>query len=158
MNTTITEKTIMLSRKGMKELKKQIHQLEHDKKRISQSLREIDKTFGREERLDRSEKISALENVEAEIAEKKATLVSAKLIPTKRSHLRVAIGSVVDLIDSYGHFFRYTIVDSVEADPSDGRISTQSPLGRSLIGRTVQDVVEWSHGGRFNKLQLVRIV
>ncbi|MFZ2125808.1 MAG: GreA/GreB family elongation factor [Candidatus Saccharimonadales bacterium] len=158
MNTTITDKTIMLSRKGLKELKKQIHQFEHDKKKISQSLREIDKTSGHEDRLDMSEKLSALEYIELEIAEKKTILANVKLLPSKRSHLRVALGSVVELIDSYGHFFRYTIVDSIEANPSDGRISTESPLGRSLIGRTVQDVVEWRNGNRFNKFQLVRIV
>lgn len=158
MNTTILEKTIMLSKKGLKELKKQIHQLEHDKKKVSQSLREIDKTSGYEERLDMSEKLSALENLELEIAEKKTILANAKLLPSKRSHLRVALGSVVELIDNYGHFFRYTIVDSIEANPSDGRISTKSPLGSSLIGRTVKDVVEWQNGNKFNKLQLVRIV
>jgi transcription elongation factor GreA len=104
-----------------------------------------------------SEKLSALEYIELEIAEKKTMLTNVKLLPSKRSHLRVALGSVVELIDSYGHFFRYTIVDSIEANPSDGRISTESPLGRSLIGRTVKDVVEWRNGNRFNKLQLVRI-
>jgi len=157
MNTTILEKTIMLSKKGLKELRKKIHQLEHDKKKISQSLREIDKTSGYEERLDMSEKLSTLENLELEIAEKKTMLVNAKLLPSKRSHLRVALGSVVELIDSYGRFFRFTIVDSIEANPSDGRISTKSPLGSSLIGRTVKDVIEWQNGNRFNKLQLVRI-
>jgi len=158
MNTTISEKTVLLSKKGMKELKKAITQLEHDLKKALQSLRELDKTLGREERLNRIEKLANLESIESELSEKKSILANAKLLPAKRTKFQVAIGSVVDLIDKRGHLFRYTIVDSVEADPSDGRISILSPLGRSLLGRTVRDVIEWGSGPRANQFQLVRIL
>lgn len=158
MNTTITEKTILLSKKGMKELKKAIIQLEHDRQKTLQQLRELDKTLGHDERLDRIEKLAILESIETEIDDKKLALANAKLLPSKRTRLQVAIGSVVDLIDKHGHMFRYTIVDSIEANPSDGRISTASPLGQSLIGRTVRDIVEWRNGNYFNRFQLVRIV
>ena len=158
MNTTITEKTILLSKKGMKELKKTIIQLEHDRQKTLQSLRELDKSLGHDERLERIEYLANLESIELELDEKKHTLASSKLLPTNRTRLQVAIGSVVDLIDKHGHLFRYTIVDSIEADPSDGRISTQSPLGQSLIGRTVKDIIEWKNGKHFNQFQLVRIM
>ena len=158
MKTTITDKTILLSKKGMKELKKTIIQLEHDKQKALQALRELDKTLGHDERLDRIEKLSNLENIESELADKKIIISTAKLLPTRRMRLRVAIGSVVDLIDKHGHLFRYTIVDTIEANPSDGRISILSPLGRSLIGRTVKDIVRWGKGKRSNQFQLVRII
>ena len=158
MNTTITNKTILLSKKGMKELKKAIIQLGRDEQKALQSLREIDKKLNRDEKLNRIEKLSQLESIEAELADKKMTLASAKLLPSKRNRLQVAIGSVVDLIDKSGRLFRYTIVDSIEANPSDGRISTASPLGQSLIGRTVRDIIEWRSGKYFNQFQLVRIV
>jgi transcription elongation factor GreA len=158
MNTTITNKTILLSKKGMKEFKKAIIQLEHDRRKALQSLHELDKTLGRDERLSRIEKMAILEGIEAELDDKKLVLASAKLMPTKRTRLQVAIGSVVDLIDKHGHLFRYTIVDSIETNPSDGRISTQSPLGQSLIGRTVKDIISWKNGKYFNQFQLVRIM
>lgn len=157
MKTTITDKAILLTKKGMRELKRLINQLEHDKKKALQLLREVDRTTSRDERLVRIERLSALESIDSELAEKKSQLASAKLISGKRSHLRVAIGSVVDLIDKHGHLFRFKIVDSIEADPSDGRISTESPLGRNLIGKTVQDTISWSRGNYFNQFQLVRI-
>jgi transcription elongation GreA/GreB family factor len=69
----------------------------------------------------------------------------------------VAIGSVVDLIDTQGKLIRYTIVDSLEANPSDGRISVKSPLGQSLLGKQIQDVIEWTAGVRTNRVQLVGI-
>jgi transcription elongation factor GreA len=158
MNTTITDKTILLSKKGMKELKKAVIQLEHDLQKTLQSLRELDKISNRDEHLNRIDKLSIIEGIEAELADKRMILSAAKLVPVKRSRLQVAIGSVVDLIDKHGHMFRYTIVDSVEANPSDGRISTKSPLGQSLIGKTIRDNVEWGNGTKIKRFQLIRIV
>jgi len=158
MNTTITDKTILLSKKGMKELKKTIIQLEHDKQQELKSLRELDKTLDRDDHLSRIERLSNIESIESELNDKKLILSTAKLLPTKRTRLQVAIGSVVDLIDKHGHMFRYTIVDSIEANPSDGRISTLSPLGQSLVGRTVRDIIEWGNGVKTNQFQLIRIV
>jgi transcription elongation factor GreA len=158
MNTTISkDKITLLSKKGMKELKKEIVLLENDKQKILKSLRELDKTQGRDERLIRIEMLAELDIIDSKIDDKKLVLSTAKLLPKKRSQLRVAIGSVVDLIDKHGHFFRFKLVNSIEADPSDGRISTLSPLGQNLIGKSLQDTVEWGNGIRINSFQLVRI-
>ena len=158
MKTTIIERTIQLSKKGMRELKRSIAQLERDKNKALQSLRELDKIFKHDERMEHIEKLAQLETIEAELDEKQSTLAAAKLLPSRRTRLQVAIGSVVDLIDKYGHMFRYTIVDSVEADPSAGRISTVSPLGQSLLGRAVKDIIKLSTGTKVNHFQLVRIL
>jgi len=156
MNTTIVDRTIILSKKGMKELKKQIIQLSHDRNRTLQSLRRLDKSSGREERLERVEKVTTLESIESELADKKMILANAKLATSEKSRLQVAIGSVVELIDKHGQMFRYTLVESVEANPSDGRISNLSPLGQSLIGKKTEDTIKWGRGS--NWFKLVRII
>lgn len=148
---------VLLSKKGMKELRRRIAQLEHEQKAAIQALREMDKGTAHEERLEHVERLAHLESVESELADKRLLLSSAKLLPSKRARLKVAIGSVVDLIDQQGRLFRYTIVDSFEADPSDGRISVESPLGRSLLGKTIQDTVDLATGKQQRSLQLVRI-
>lgn len=158
MDSIVTEKTILLSKKGFKELKKSIARLEHDQRIALQNLRDLDKMTSHDERLTRIEKLAQLESIRSELTDKHMTLSSAKQLPTKRARLQVALGSVVDLIDQQGRLFRYTIVNSFEANPSDGRISIMSPLGRNLIGKTVKDIVEWSNGMRANKLRLVRIM
>lgn len=160
MNTTTTtseSKIILLSKKGMKELRKSIADLEHDRQAVCRSLRESEKTNGHDDRFERNERLARLEAIEAELAEKQQTLYRAKLIPSRRARMKVAVGSVVDLIDQQGRLFRYTLVESIEANPSDGRISTQSPLGSTLIGKTVKDIVEWGNGLHRSKFQLVRI-
>jgi transcription elongation factor GreA len=163
MNTTITKQSteskpaILLSKKGMKELRKDVAQLEHDRLAIMRSLRESDKTTGHDDRFERNERLARLEAIEAELHEKQQTLSQAQLIPSRRTRMKVAVGSVVDLIDQQGRLFRYTLVESIEANPSDGRISTNSPLGSSLVGKTVKDVVEWGNGTVRGSMQLVRI-
>ena len=157
MNNT-TNKITLLSKKDMKELKKNISQLEHNRQKTICALKSIDKTIDRDDRLSRIDLVFSLEGIEAEIADKKFILSTAQLIPNKRSNLKVAIGSIVDLIDNRGQLFRYKIVNSVEANPSDGRISNQSPLGSSLIGKTIRDVVEWGNDIKRNRLQLIRIM
>jgi len=159
MNTTTTseKKIILLSKKGMKELRKAITDLEHDRMAVSRSLRESDRTTGHDDRFERNELLARLEAIEAELYEKQQTLNRAKLIPSRRARMKVAVGSVVDLIDQQGHLFRYTVVESIEANPSDGRISTASPLGSTLIGKTVKDIVEWGNGLHHSSLQLVKI-
>ena len=92
-----------------------------------------------------------------ELQEKQTLLHNARPLPSRRARIRVAIGSVVELIDQQGRLMRYTIVDSIEANPSEGRISADSPLGSTLLGKTVQDIVEWSSALRVQKLKLVRI-
>lgn len=154
MNTT----TVYLSKKGMKELRKSIAQLEKALSKAMNDLRELDKTDGHDERLARIEKLATIEGIESALVDKKLLLSEAKQLPRKRDALRVALGSVVDLVDQQGRLIRYTIVDSIEANPSDGRISIKSPLGQSLIGKTAQQTVEWTTKHlQTNQLQLVRI-
>jgi len=166
MNNTITtinntnrttEKTVLLSKKGMKELKKAISQLEHDRTATIRGLHDIDKTTGHDDRLERIERLARLESIESELAEKHQTIQDAKLLPSKRARMKVAMGSVVDLIDQQGRLFRYTLVDTIEANPSDGRISVLSPLGQNLVGKTVKDIVEWGSGMHNTTFRLVRI-
>ncbi|MFZ2836263.1 MAG: GreA/GreB family elongation factor [Candidatus Saccharimonadales bacterium] len=141
----------------MKEIKKQVARLERDVATAMSTLKDLDKTDGHDERLDRAEKLAQLEIIESELADKRLYLSQAKLYPSKRERLKVAIGSVVDLIDTNGRMVRYTIVDSIEADPSDGRISFMSPLGKNLLGKQIKDIILWGSGERIKQLQLVHI-
>ncbi len=152
-----TTNTILLSKQGMRDLKKEIAQLERDRNEILRVLHEQEKIDTHDERLDRIEKLAALEAAESDLNERKAILEHAKLFPRKRDALKVAIGSVVELIDTSGRMVRYTLVDTIEANPSDGRISIMSPLGKNLIGKQLHDIVEWTAGLRTNQLRLVGI-
>lgn len=157
MNTTAKDKTIILSKKGLMKLKSDIALLELDRLKALDDLREVDKSLGHDERLERSEKLAVLEKINLELIDKKDIERRVQILPSKRDKIKVAIGSVVDLVDIGGRLFRYTIVDSLEADPSDGKISFLSPLGQNLIGRGVKDIVRWGTKKQANQFRLMKI-
>lgn len=149
--------TIYLTIRGIKDLKKKIAQLEHQRNAVVAELHESDKTESHDERLARAERLATLEILTSELNDKRQILAVAKPLPRKRDRLKVAIGSVVDLLDTNGRIIRYTLVDSLEADPSTGRISIMSPLGKSLVDKQLRDVIEWTANLGKRRLQLVAI-
>ncbi len=58
----------------------------------------------------------------------------------KESHSSVAgPGSTIDVVDADGQAETYHLVGAVESDPSAGRISIDSPVGRALVGKKKGD-------------------
>ena len=54
----------------------------------------------------------------------------------------IEVGATVTVQNSDGKTFQYTITGSAEADPAQGKISNVSPIGKSLLGKRVNDVTE----------------
>lgn len=85
---------------------------------------------------------------------KKAVIIKAE--PT--FHSEVKMGCQVNVTDQDGRQSLYTIVGSAEANPTDGKISYQSPVGRALLGRKVGDTVEVAAPAGTIKLRVTGIV
>ena len=54
----------------------------------------------------------------------------------------VEVGSTVTVENQDGQSYQYTITGSAEADPSQGKISNVSPIGRALLGKRVSEITE----------------
>ena len=81
--------------------------------------------------------------VEASIGDLEDKLSRAQIIdPTMLSGDRIVFGATVTLLDEDEKPVTYQIVGHAEADAKVGRISYNSPLGRALIGRRVDDEIE----------------
>jgi transcription elongation factor GreA len=80
---------------------------------------------------------------EATISDIEDKLSRAQIIdPKEMSGDKVVFGATVTLLDEDDKPLRYQIVGQTEADANAGRISYNSPLGRALIGRKVDEDVE----------------
>jgi transcription elongation factor GreA len=80
---------------------------------------------------------------EATIADIEGKLSRAQIIdPRDLSGDKVVFGATVTLLDEDDKPIRYQIVSENEAEASRGRISYNSPIGRALIGRKVDEEVE----------------
>ena len=69
----------------------------------------------------------------------------------------VEVGATVTVQNQEGKSYQYTITGSAEADPSQGKISNVSPIGRSLLGKKVGEVTEVSAPSGKIKLEIIAI-
>ena len=99
--------------------------------------------------------------VEATIADLEDKITRAQLIdPVTLSGDRIVFGATVTLLDDDDKPVRYQIVGPYEADAKVGRISYNSPLGRALIGRRVDDEIEVTvpSGDRFYVVEKIEFI
>lgn len=97
--------------------------------------------------------------VEERIAKIEAILKNAKIIDSNElTDDLVQIGSKVKIEDlTYNEVVEYRIVGSMEADPSKGRISDESPVGKSLLGHRVGEEVKAKTPLGVSKIKIVEI-
>ncbi|MGC8667438.1 MAG: transcription elongation factor GreA [Chthonomonadales bacterium] len=78
------------------------------------------------------------------IAEMERTLQIAKVVPDgAQTHEGACLGSIVRVRDlETGDEWDYHLVDAVQADPVNDKISVQSPVGQALLGKFEGDTVE----------------
>lgn len=80
--------------------------------------------------------------VEGRILELEDMLSRVKLIESGEADGHVRIGSTVTIKEGRSKAETYTIVGAAEANPKEGLISNESPLGQALLDKAVGDEVE----------------
>lgn len=95
------------------------------------------------------------ERVDNRIAEVEYILANAEIV-AHRVKSKVGIGSTVTLKNG-AEPVTYHIVDSVEADPLEAKISDESPIGKALLGAKVGDKVEISLPAGIRKYEVQEI-
>jgi transcription elongation factor GreA len=82
------------------------------------------------------------ERNEGRISELEYILANAEVIKVTKGDTKVRIGSTVLLRGATGKEKKFQIVGTVEADPLEGKISDESPIGQALLGKKEGDDVE----------------
>jgi len=151
----VQQQDLYISRKGLRDLKKELEHLLGERKEISAKIKEA-RAFGDlSENAEYQEAKTKQSFVEGRIAEIEAMLKVAKVINNNnRASGRVALGSCVKL---EGEKTDYIIAGSHEASPTDGKISNESPLGQALMGRKKGDVVEVETPDGIKKYKIIKV-
>ena len=79
---------------------------------------------------------------EGRILEIQEILKSAKVIRGGKK-TKVDLGANVSL-DMGGHKVEYSVVGPTEANPLEGKISNESPIGKALLGRKAGETFEFN--------------
>lgn len=134
------KKLYQITQDGKKELEIELKELKSQRIEIAEKISNA-RDFG--DLSENAEYDAAREEqgiLESRIAEIEDILQNASVIKGG-SKSKVGLGSHVE-IKSGNKSYSYTIVGPVEADPLEGKISNESPIGQALFGKKVGDSVE----------------
>ena len=136
--------TISLTPQGYAELEAELAALRSKRPQAIDEMRRAaaDKDFSENAPLDAAKEQRG--QLEGRIKELEEALKSATVIGEKQKKtLKVSIGDSIVLCDlASGEELRYMIVHPREVDPTTGKISSASPIGKAVIGRGQGEVVE----------------
>lgn len=153
-------KTIKLTEDGLKKLEEELENLKTvgradiaEKIKVARGYGDLSENSEYDEAKNEQAKI------EARIVEIEAMLKNVEIIEDVKGKAKtVVVGVTVKVLDEeYDEECEYRVVGSTEADPRQGKISDESPVGKALMGKKVGDeVIVEAPGGEF-KLKVVAI-
>lgn len=133
------KKQYQITQEGKQELEAELQELKARRGAVADKISEA-RDFG--DLSENAEYDAAREEqglLETRIAEIEEIVTNAEIIKaTKKS--TIGLGSHVT-IKSGAKTFEYTIVGPVEADPLEGKVSNESPIGMALYGKKVDDQI-----------------
>ena len=156
----MSESPVYLTQSGLDALQEELDYLVGERRQqIAQQIAEAKAEGDLRENAGYDEAKNAQAFVEGRIRELKVKIHNAQIIDeTQTPDDQVALGrSVVVRENGYDDEEIYTIVGSTETDPSNGRISNESPIGKALIGRSAGDVVRVEAPAGEIEFQIVRV-
>jgi len=134
------EKTVYLTREGKKKLEQELDFLINvRRKEIAAQIKAAKEEGDLSENSAYDEAKLAQGFLEGRVQTIEVQLRNAVIIEKNGNSDKVSIGSTVTVEeDGFGQE-TYEIVGSAEADPLEGRISNESPIGRAMLGAKVGD-------------------
>lgn len=134
------KKQYHLTSDGVKELENELEKLMAERGPIAERIATAREFGDLSENAEYSAARLELERTETRIAEISNILKNVSVIKSPKKKDVVELGNTVKLKGKKSKEF--TIVGSVEADPLNGKISDESPIGQALIGKKLGEEVE----------------
>ena len=154
-------KPIILTPEGYKKLEVELETLKVEgRKEIAEKIKEARSYGDLSENAEYDAAKDAQAAMEQRITQIENMLKNAQIISESDvSTDTITIGSKVKIYDiEFEEEAEYTIVGSTEANPDDGKISDESPIGTALLGRKVDEIVDVTlQGGEVIQFKILAI-
>ena len=138
-------KQMLYTQQGYQELVDELHYLKHEKREKIKNDIAVARSFGDlSENSEYDEARNEQAKNEARIKELEELLENAVILDESNIDTSViSLGSAVKVLNlALNLEISYDLVGSNEANPMEGKISDQSPVGAALIGKKIGDEVE----------------
>lgn len=136
------KKQFYLTKEGVKELESELEDLKAQRGPIAERIKTAREFGDLSENAEYSSARQEQERVEARIADIENVLLNVEIIEKPKGDSQVMLGSSVKLKSEKGQTKEFTVVGTVEADPANGKISDESPIGQALLGKKEGETVE----------------
>ena len=155
------QRDVLLTPEGLDKLKDEIEHLSTVKRReVAERIKEAREFGDISENSEYDDAKNEQAMLESRIASLEEKLRSASVINAAELDSNVVrVGSLVSVKDEgSGKSLKYTIVGSTEANPSENRLSNESPVGKGLLGRKKGDTVKVQlPNGKSRELKITKI-
>lgn len=131
---------ILLTPEGLERMKQELETLHQRRLEAADRLKEAFQPGDIEDNPEYEQAKEEVSLLDRRIYELEETVARATILHEHHGGV-VEPGSTVDVEDESGSPATYHLVGAVESDPTSGRISVESPVGRALVGRRKGDVV-----------------
>lgn len=135
------KKQFLLTKEGVSELEQEHAELVGQRGQIAERIKTAREFGDLSENAEYSAARQEQERTENRIAEIENILQNVKVIQKPKGDAKVQIGSKVKLKAANGTK-EFQVVGTVEADPLNGKISDESPIGKALLGKKEGEEVE----------------
>lgn len=136
------KKLFRLTQAGVDELQSELDGLVAKRAGIADAIKTARELGDLAENAEYQSARAEQERNETRISEIENILQNVEIIKKPRGDSKVQLGSVVKLKGQGGKAKDFQVVGTVEADPLNGKISDESPIGQALIGQKVGETVE----------------
>ena len=135
---------IKMSAAGLKAMQEELEYLKTvRRKELAEEIKEARSHGDLSENSEYDEAMSDQAKLEARLNEIEHMIKNAKVFDEEALGTEVVhIGSKVTITNDSGAELQYKIVGFAQADPDEGKISDESPVGKALIGHKVGETVE----------------
>jgi transcription elongation factor GreA len=136
------KKLFHLTQAGVDELRTEMEALIAERAPIAERIKTAREFGDLAENAEYSSARLEQERCESRISEIDHILKNVSIIKSPKKTDAVQLGSTVELRSEDGKNKKFTVVGTVEADPLNGKISDESPIGKALIGKKLSEAVE----------------
>ena len=140
----MAQQETLLTAEGLRDIEKELEELKTVGRKEAAEKIKVARSFGDlSENSEYDEAMSDQAKLEARINEIEHMIKNAKVFDEEALGTEVVhIGSKVTITNDSGAELQYKIVGFAQADPDEGKISDESPVGKALIGHKVGETVE----------------
>lgn len=154
----MAQKKFLITKEGLAKLERELqHLLTVRRVEVAQKIKRAREIGGTENNAEYEDAKNEQSFVEGRILMLENIIKNAMVIESPAVPGVVELGDKVLVQNQDGKIEQYTIVGSTEANPLEGKISNESPVGKALLGKKIGDQVDVQTPGGVLKLLIMDV-